>query len=124
MSEVKQKRILVVDDDPGDIGYLKKILNSDYILIEANDGLQALKIAKREHPDLILLDVMMPNTSGYTVCAHLKGNPDTKDIPVVMVTGLGTEINKEIGKELGANGYLVKPVKSDQLRSIISKFIE
>ena len=98
MNEVIKKKILIVDDDPGDILWFKRIINSHYAVIEAQDGLHAVEMATREHPDLILLDVMMPNISGYTLCARLKENPNTKDIPVVMVTGLGTDMNKIIGK--------------------------
>jgi len=123
MNEAKLKKILIVDDDPGDILWLKKILKPDYLVIDTNDGLSAVEIAKKEHPDLVLTDVMMPKTSGYTICAQLKSNPNTKDIPVVMVTGLGTKMNKEIGREMGANGYLVKPVQPDQLHGIISRLL-
>ena len=123
MNEAKLKKILIVDDDPGDIQWLKKIIDSGYTVVEANDGLHAVDIAATEHPDLVLLDVMMPKISGYTVCRHLKDNPYTADIPVVLVTGLGTKINKKIGEEMGADGYLVKPVKPDQLRKVISRFL-
>ena len=67
---------------------------------------------------------MMPKVSGYTVCAHLKESPETKDIPVVLVTGLGTKMNKKIGEEMGADGYLTKPVTPDELLGVISKFLE
>jgi CheY-like chemotaxis protein len=124
MNEVTRKKILIIDDDPGDIIWLKRIINSHYVIIETQDSSQALEVAKSEHPDLILLDVMMPKTSGYTVCAHIKGDPCTKDIPVVLVTGLGMEINKKFGEEMGADGYLVKPVTPDQLLGVISRFLE
>ena len=123
MNEAKLKKILIVDDDPGDILWLKKILKPDFLVIDTNDGLSAMEIAKKEQPDLVLTDVMMPKTSGYTICAQLKSNPKTKGIPVVMVTGLGTKINKEIGREMGADGYLVKPVRPDQLHDIISRLL-
>lgn len=124
MNEEIKKKILIIDDDPGDILWLRRIINSRYVIIEAQDGLHALEMAKSEQPDLVLLDVMMPKISGYTVCAKIKGNPDTKDIPVVLVTGLGMEMNKKIGEEMGANGYLIKPVTPDQLLGIISRFLE
>lgn len=124
MNEIIKKKILIIDDDPSDILWLKRIINSHYLIIEALDGQHAVETAVNEQPDLVLLDVMMPKISGYTVCAHLKDNPDTKNIPVVMVTGLGDEINKKIGEEMGADGYLTKPVTPDQLLSIISRFLE
>ena len=124
MSKLTQKKILIVDDDPGDILWLKKILEPDYLVIEAHDGLNAMEMADREYPDLVLTDVMMPKKSGYTLCAYLKSNRNTKDIPVVMVTGLSTEINKEIGEKMGADGYLVKPVRPNQLHNIISRLLK
>jgi DNA-binding response OmpR family regulator len=124
MSEKEEKKILIVDDDPGDILWLKRIINSHYIIIEALDGLCAVEIAAKEKPDLVILDVMMPKVSGYTVCANLKENHETRNIPVVMVTGLGTEMNKKIGEEMGADGYLTKPVTPDKLLSTISIFLE
>lgn len=124
MSKLTQKKILIVDNDPGDILWLKKILEPDYLVIEAHDGLHAIEMADREHPDLVLTDVMMLQKSSYTLCAHLKSNLNTKDIPVVMVTGPGTEINKEIGEEMSADGYLVKPIWPNQLYNIISKLLK
>ena len=123
MEEVKQKKILIVDDDSGDREWLKRIINTGYEVLEADNGASAIEVANREHPDLVLMDVMMPEVSGYSVCARLKRNPDTKDIPVVMVTGLGTEINMKIGREMGATGYLVKPIKPDQLRDVFNKYL-
>jgi DNA-binding response OmpR family regulator len=69
------------------------------------------------------MDVMMPKKSGYTLCAHIKSNPDTKNIPVVIVTGLDTEINKEIGVNMGADGYLVKPAQPNELQNTISRLL-
>ena len=111
-------------DDPGDILWLKKILEPDYLVIEAHDDLHAIEMADRENPDLVLTDVMMHQKNSYTLCAHLKNNLNTKDTPVVMMTGLGTEINKEIGEDMGADGYLVKPVWPNQLHNIISKLLK
>jgi len=123
MRNFKQAKILVVDDDRGDIKLLKKSLESEYLVQEAQNGLHAKEIIDREHPDLVLLDVMMPKTSGYTLCACLKSDSNTKDIPIVMVTGLGTEINEKIGREMGADGYLVKPISPEQLHDTISRLL-
>lgn len=123
MEEVKQKKILIVDDNSSDREWLKRIINTGYEILEADNGNSAIEITNRKHPDLVLMDVMMPKVSGYSVCARVKSNPDTKDIPVVMVTGLGTEMNMKIGKEMGASGYLVKPIKPDQLREVFNKYL-
>ena len=123
MNKLVQKKILIIGDDPDDIQWLKSLVNSDYMVVEVDDGLRAVEIVKSEHPDLVLVDVMMRKMSGYSVCAQIKSNPDIKDIPVVMVTGLGTEINKRIGQEMGADGYILKPVKPNQLHNVISRFL-
>ena len=123
MNDIKQKKILIVDDDGGDREWLKRIINMGYEVLEADCGISAIEIAKRERPDLVLMDVMMPEVSGYTVCAQLKRDSDTKEIPIVLVTGLGTEINMQIGRRMGANGYLVKPIKPDQLREVFNKYL-
>ena len=124
MSNTTQKKIVIVDDDPGDILWLKKILEPNYLVVEAHDGLQAKEIVDRENPDLVITDVMMPKISGYTLCEYLKNNPNTKDIPVVMLTGLYREINEKINKEIGADAYLVKPVWPNQLHDILSRLLK
>ena len=117
MSELRKKKILIVDDDPADILLLKKILEPDYLVIEAHDSWKAMEAVNGECPDLVLTDVMMPKKSGYTLCVLIKSNP------VVMVTGLDTEINKEIGENMGADGYLIKPVQPNKIHDIISKLL-
>jgi len=123
VNEIRLKKILVVDDDIGDVIWLKKVLSLEYLVLEANNGLQAVKTAARENPDLILMDVMMPKSSGYTACARIKSDPNTKDIPIIMVTGIGQELNKEFSEQIGADGYLVKPMQPDELRNTISEFL-
>jgi CheY-like chemotaxis protein len=123
MNELGKKKILIVDDDPGDILLLKKILEPEYLTMEEHDGLYAMERIDRDHPDLVLTDVIMPKKSGYSLCSYIKCNPNTKDIPVVMVTCLGTEIDKEIAEDMGADGYLVKPVHHNKMHDIISKLL-
>ena len=123
MNESSKKKILIVDDDSADILLLKNILELDYLVIEEHDGLYAMEMVDREHPDLVLTDIVMPKKSGYSLCAYIKGNPNTKDIPVVMVTGFNTEINEEIAEGMGADGYLVKPVQPNIIHDIISRLL-
>jgi putative two-component system response regulator len=123
MNDVMLKTILIVDDDPGDILLLKKILEPNYLLFETTIAERALEIAISEHPDLVVSDVMMPGMSGYTLCKKLKGNPITSDIPVIMVTGLDTKMNEDIGCAMGADAYLAKPVKPKQLRNMVSRLL-
>jgi len=124
MNKDKLKKILIVDDDPGDIKWLKRILETNYLVIEAHDGLRAMEMVKSEHPDLVLTDVMMPKKNGYALCAHIKDNANAQDIRVVIVTGQNTETDRETGKDMGADAYLVKPVHPYQLYEIISRLLE
>lgn len=107
----RQGKILVVDDDPRNVELLEAYLTTvaSYEVITAQDGLEALERVSEAAPDLILLDIMMPNMDGYEVCARLKKDPATQFIPVVMVTALqGTE-ERIKALEAGADDFLSKP---------------
>lgn len=101
--------ILIVDDVPDNITVLTNIL-ADYNLKAANSGAKALKIASRFRPDIILLDIMMPEMDGYTVCTRLKRDHHTKNIPVIFVTAMDEVTDEARGFELGAVDYITKPV--------------
>jgi putative two-component system response regulator len=124
MNDMVPKKILIVDDDPSDILLLKKILEPDYSVIEITNASRVLDVAISEQPDLVITDVMMPGISGYTLCNVLKSNTNTKEIPVIMVTGLDAKMNKEIGGIMGADGYLAKPVKPKQLSNMVSRLLK
>ena len=111
MSETPaQKSILIVDDTPINIGVISGALKDSYRTKVATNGEKALAIASGDDkPDLILLDVMMPGMDGYEVCRRLKANPETRDIPVIFLTGqTGTE-DETKGFEVGAVDYIHKP---------------
>ena len=105
-----KKTILVVDDAPANIQVVQSILKDEYKIRVATSGERALELVKTQpHPDLILLDVMMPGLDGYQVCEQLKAAPETRDIPVIFLTGR-TEIDDETkGLALGALDYIRKP---------------
>lgn len=111
MSEQFPKHeILIVDDEPVNIKALAEAFRSTYRIRFATNGKDALKIALGETPpDLLLLDIRMPGMDGYEVCAELKRNPNTRDIPVIFITAKTMEEDEARGLELGAADYIVKP---------------
>jgi len=106
------KKILVVDDDPNNLQVLRQILKEKYHLIFANHGAKALDAAITHHPDLILLDVMMPGMNGYEVCEKLKKKSSTQDIPVIFVTAMSEIEDETLGFDCGAVDYIQKPVSA------------
>lgn len=117
--------ILLIEDDP-DIQKMVRLslkFQGGHEVSVASDGREGLEKALVEHPDLILLDVMMPEMDGYETCRRLKAEPATQDIPVVFLSARAQQSEIEKGRELGAAGYLVKPFDpmtlSDQLTEIL-----
>jgi CheY-like chemotaxis protein len=106
----KKPLILIVDDVPINISILSDMLIADYQIKVASSGQAALDIAQRQpQPDLILLDVMMPEMDGFEVCRRLKNNPETKNIPVIFVTTRDSGVDEKEGLEIGAVDYISKP---------------
>lgn len=106
----EKKVILVVDDDPENIDVLVGILKQDYKVKAATSGEKAIKSCLKNPPDLVLLDIMMPEMDGYQVLEKLQGDPATSGIPVVFVTGMSENTDQEKGLSMGAKAYLTKPV--------------
>ena len=118
------KVILVVEDDSKSLKLIRDLLQaSGFTTIEATDGEQGVELAKSKKPDLILMDIMMPKVDGYTACREIKMDKATKAIPVVMLTSLDYELNKELSRDMGANGYMTKPVDRQELLDVISRFL-
>lgn len=120
----KRPDILVVDDDPAAVALMTEVLEGmGYSVISADNGRDAIETAVSQRPSLIFLDVRMPELGGRGALDHLKRNPKTKDIPVVMVTGeqKGSEVERLF--VLGANDYVIKPVRLDKLREKARKFL-
>jgi putative two-component system response regulator len=105
-----KSRILIVDDEPGNIKILSNVLAGDYALSVATNGKQALQIAQIQSPDIILLDMLMPEMDGIEVCEALKADEATKDIPVIFVTSMSDTANEERGLDAGAVDYISKPI--------------
>jgi len=100
-------KILIVDDDPLNVKLMAAgLAREPYDILEAFDGQQALDIVASQPPDLILLDVMMPGVDGFSVTQKLKNNPETRDIPIILVTALDSTNDKVRGLEVGADEFL------------------
>lgn len=111
MNDKNTATVLIVDDTPENIDILRGILKQDYKIRVASNGEKALKIAQSDLvPDLILLDIMMPDMDGYEVCRQLKSNYSTANIPVIFVTAKGETEDESLGFDIGAVDYITKPV--------------
>lgn len=119
---MKKKRILVVDDDTNVLKQLESQLKEKgFDVVTALDGKSALKEVEKKSPDLITLDVMMPEMDGYETCFHLKENPETRDIPVIMVTSRGKMKARLASLTFGADYYIAKPFEIDDLLAVMKK---
>jgi CheY-like chemotaxis protein len=122
--EGRNKTLLIVDDTPENITLLSGLLKSHYRIKAATSGEKALTIAAREPvPDLVLLDVMMPEMDGYEVCKRLRGDSLTMHIPVIFVSGHNTPQERERGSAAGAQAFITKPVSPDQLLQVITQLL-
>ncbi|MBF0426088.1 MAG: diguanylate cyclase [Magnetococcales bacterium] len=119
-----QPKILIVDDMAANIDLLHQALGEEYEVLFATNGLDALAVAAAESPDLILLDVMMPEMDGYQVCRRLKAEEGTRHIPVIFVTALSEEADEARGLHLGAIDYLTKPVSVPILQARVRNHLE
>ena len=110
MAEAAAKKILVVDDEPDVTSLLTLMLKSQgYNVLVAGDGQEALEKARRDPPDLILLDIMLPRLDGYKVARMLKFDENFSHIPIIMLTAKIQERDRQMGLEMGANEYVTKP---------------
>ncbi|MGG7176066.1 winged helix-turn-helix domain-containing protein [Clostridium paraputrificum] len=110
------EKVLIVDDEEHIIELLKFNLgNVGYRIFTANNGLDALKVAKEIKPDLVLLDLMLPGMDGFDVCKEIKRNKDTSKAAIIMLTAKGEELDKVLGLELGADDYMTKPFSIREL---------
>ncbi len=109
-------KVLIVEDEANIRQLVKYNLEKEsFQVLEAEDGLLGLRLAKAEKPDLVLLDLMLPQMDGLEVCRSLKGNPATAALPIIMLTAKSEEIDKVIGLELGADDYMTKPFSPREL---------
>ncbi len=117
-------KILAVDDDVELLQLMKEMLEGHgYHVLTAVDGYEAIILANREQPDLILLDVMMPALDGYEACRRIKANPATRDIPVVMLSAKSQQAEQNAGVDAGALDYICKPFTPKDLVAQVRGFL-
>lgn len=117
-------KILVIDDEPDLTMMVRMRLEAaGYEVIEANDGQEGLDKARKENPDLIILDLMLPKLDGYKVCRMLKFDEKYKKIPVIMFTARAQDSDKKLAEEVGATAYLTKPFDPQTLLSKIQELL-
>lgn len=104
------KKILIIEDDPGTSRLVDYSLKQEgYDVITSSNGLDGLRKALNESPDLVILDVMLPGLDGFEICYRLKAEPSTANLPILMFSAKAQEIDKDTGKRVGADDYLTKP---------------
>ena len=123
MSVQDKQTILAVDDTLANIDVVKGVLSQDYLVQAATSGKLALKIIAKMKPDLILLDIMMPEMDGYEVCETLKSQPETKDIPIIFLTAKSQEDDETKGLSLGAVDYIAKPISPPILKERVKNHL-
>lgn len=111
-----KEKVLIVDDEEHIVELIKfNLLNAGYEVFTANDGIEAVKIAKAEKPNLLLLDLMLPGIDGFDVCKEIKRDNEMKKTSIIMLTAKGEELDKILGLELGADDYITKPFSVREL---------
>ena len=121
---MKQAKILIADDEQDNLELIESLFSPEYETRLAKDGEQALALALDWRPDLILLDVLMPNLDGFQVCLKLRQRVAVRDIPIIFLTNKNDPASESFGLELGADDFITKPFNSDVLQSRVRKRIE
>lgn len=123
MKDLSECTVLIVDDTETNIDILLDILGEEYDVTVAMDGESALEAVDEEPSDLILLDIMMPDIDGFEVCKRLKNNPETANIPIVFLSALTEEAEKQKGLDLGAVDFVTKPFEASEIQAKVKKYL-
>ncbi len=119
------KTILIADDEKNILISLEFLMKREGYRVEvAHDGQEAIDAISKEHPDLVLLDVMMPKKTGFDVCQEVRANPDLKDTLILMLTAKGRDTDIAKGLALGANGYVIKPFSTRELAQKVRDMLD
>ena len=117
------KKIMIVDDEQTIRLLVKRMLGSNYTVLEAKDGQEAIDLTLSQKPDLVIMDIMMPRKDGITALNELKSNQSTRKIPVIMLTGVDYALNKELTERMGAAKYVTKPIRPQDLINVINQVL-
>lgn len=124
MSNPQQKRILIIDDDAMNREVMEAFLMiENYDVGLAHDGRRGIQMATQWRPDLIILDVRMPDMSGYEVCEFLKNQADTQHIPIMITTGFDAKEDRLRGETVGADDFLTRPFDADKLIDLVAALV-
>ena len=123
MDPTAKRSILIIDDEKSNLNVLGHTLRRDYTVYTAKTGKTGLEIADEYLPDVILLDIVMPDMDGYEVMSKLKSSDRLKNIPVILVTGLTNKESVEKGMSMGAAGYIFKPFKAAEILEIVASLL-
>jgi len=109
-------KILIIEDDPVGLRYVRFTLEKHgYQVITASNGLEGLRKARTEEPDLVILDVMLPGIDGYEICHRLRAEPATARLPILMFSARSQDKDKAVGRQVGADDYLTKPAEPSEI---------
>jgi CheY-like chemotaxis protein len=123
MNNAKRK-VLIADDEPGVRRLLREILCGKYDVLEAQNGREAVDVAIAEIPDLVLLDMIMPEMDGLTACRAIKDAPRTREVPVVIVSAVTHPLNKKLAENAaGASAYVTKPFSRDDVMTTVAELL-
>ena len=122
---MNQKRILIVDDEPDIVTTIKVVLEQEgYNTLCARDGKEALQKARQELPDLMILDLKLPLLSGEEVCRRIRKDEIIGKLPIIMLTAKDSDVDRVLGKVIGANHYIAKPFDVQRLLNVVSKIFK
>ncbi|HNW33481.1 MAG TPA: response regulator [Candidatus Ozemobacteraceae bacterium] len=122
---MEMRKILVADDEPHILRVVKdKLANAGFTVMTATNGEEALEAARREKPALVLLDVMMPKMNGFDVCRALRAEADFKNVPILLLTARGQEVDRQMGLDAGASEYITKPFSPRELLATVQTHLE
>ena len=118
------EKILVIEDDPGALRLAQYVLQYEgYEVLTATNGLVGLKKAQTEQPDLVILDVMLPGVDGFEICHRLRAEPQTTQLPILMLSAKAQAVDKATGLKLGADDYLAKPTDAAEIVRRVKKLL-